>query len=41
MQRQVHVTGIQYGRGNEKLPDPGVGGKISMEWSVLIWDRET
>ena len=42
-QIQVYVTGIQYGRSNKKLPDPGPGGKISMERSVLIWgqDRES
>ena len=28
--------GIQCGRGNMNLPDPGVGGKISMERSNLI-----
>ena len=36
MQIQVYVTGIQYGRSNKKLPDSGVGGKISMERSNLI-----
>ena len=43
LQIQVYVTGIQYGRSNKKLPNPGPGGKISMERRVLIWgqDRET
>ena len=40
LQRQVYVTGIQYGRSNKKLPDLGLGWKISIEWSILIWDRE-